>query len=342
MNRSDAERWERAKRVAMDRGEWVDPSAGKVRFKEWAASWLESNPAKRPSAYSRDESIIRCHLNPRFGSTPIARITAGDVRAAVDSWTETMAPRSVTRVYGTLRAILAAAVADDLMGRSPCRGVKLPSAQAVRCHVVDAEELAALAEALGRDKAPMAYLGAVLGLRWGEVAGLRVGALDFLRCTLEVVEQVTRGKGGTVIMGAPKSDAGRRRLAMPAWLTEMLSASLAARGLSAADSTAFVFPNEVGGPLDYSHWRDRVWLPAVRAAGLDGLRFHDLRRAAATALVAAGVDAKTTQTRMGHSDVRLTLAVYAEATDDRDRAAADAVGAAFTPSMCHIRAIAPA
>jgi integrase len=56
--------------------------------------------------------------------------------------------------------------------------------------------------------------------------------------------------------------------------------------------------------------------------GLDGLGFHDLRRLNATVLVAEGVDVKTAQSRLGHSDPRLTLAVYAQATDDADRAAA--------------------
>lgn len=67
----------------------------------------------------------------------------------------------------------------------------------------------------------------------------------------------------------------------------------------------------------------------MSSAGLEGLGFHDLRRANATALVAAGIDLKTAQTRMGHFDVRLTLAVYAQATDAADRFAADALGARF-------------
>lgn len=61
---------------------------------------------------------------------------------------------------------------------------------------------------------------------------------------------------------------------------------------------------EVGGEISISHWE-----PAVKDAGLDGLSFHDLRRTNATAMVAEGVDVKTAQARLGHSDPRLTLAV---------------------------------
>jgi integrase len=105
-----------------------------------------------------------------------------------------------------------------------------------------------------------------------------------------------------------------------------------------------VFPAPEGGPLRYANWRRRVWQPACIATGVgklikdpetkreryEGAGFHDLRRANATGLVLAGVDLKTAQTRLGHSDPRLTLAVYAQATTDADKAAADALGAHFS------------
>jgi len=74
------------------------------------------------------------------------------------------------------------------------------------------------------------------------------------------------------------------------------------------------------------NWRIRFWLPACKQLGLDGLGFHDLRRLNATSLVMAGVDVKTVQARLGHSDPRLALAVYAQATTEADRAAADLLG----------------
>lgn len=74
-----------------------------------------------------------------------------------------------------------------------------------------------------------------------------------------------------------------------------------------------------------------VWAPAVTAAGLQGLTFHDLRRAHAAGLVAAGIDVKTTQTRLGHSSSRLTLDLYAQSVARLDREEAGALGEAFMP-----------
>ena len=123
-------------------------------------------------------------------------------------------------------------------------------------------------------------------------------------------------------LSEPKSTAGRRRIATLPWLFDELSALLAARRLTAADADALVFVNLSGGPLNYSAPR---WASACRAATLEGLRFHDLRSVAASALVAAGVDVKTAQRRLGDANVTMTLQVYARATEEAHRRASDRV-----------------
>jgi len=158
---------------------------------------------------------------------------------------------------------------------------------------------------------------------------LRVGRLDVLRSTLEVAEQFTRGKGGAMVLGPPKSHAGRRTMAVPEGLMALLADHLARKGLTGADADKWVFTAPQGGHLDYAHFRRRVWIPATKAAGVEGLAFHDLRRANATGMVLDGIDLKTAQTRLGHSDPRLTIAVYAQATTAADAAAAERLGTRF-------------
>jgi integrase len=121
----------------------------------------------------------------------------------------------------------------------------------------------------------------------------------------------------------------------------MLAAHLAKRGLTGADGDAFLFTSPEGGPLRYSNWRRRVWVPACASAGLEGFAFHDLLRAAATALVLERVDVKTAQTRLGHSDPRLTLATYAQASSEADRDAAERVAARFAPGVRDGRGMEP-
>jgi integrase len=179
----------------------------------------------------------------------------------------------------------------------------------------------------------MVWVGALLGLRWGEVAALRVGKLDLLGGTLAVTETVTRDEHGRSNIGPPKSAAGSRIMSLPLMLVDILAEHLARLGLTAADAEALVFPAPNGMVWSYSNYRRRIWQPAVSEAGLAGVGFHDLRRTATTQLVLAHVDLKTAGTRLGHSDPRLTLSVYAQATSDADRAAAESVAGRFSAAM---------
>jgi integrase len=319
--RSEAETFMAREQADKSRGDWTDPRSAALKFADWAAEWLRSDPSKRPSSLARDESVLRNHLLPPLGERPLGAITPREVQGLVSAWSKRSAPRTVSRQYDVLRAILAAAVQADLIVRSPCRGIRLPAAAALERPVLTPEGLSAVAEAVGPDWEAMVWLGAILGLRWGECAGLRLGRIDFAARKLAVVEQATRARHGVMVLGPPKSEAGRRTMTVPEQLLTLLAAHVERRGLTTAD--AFLFAEADGDVLDYSNWRSRVWVPACREAGLPGLVFHDLRRANATALVAEGVDLKTAQTRLGHSDPRLTLAIYAQATTEADRSAAD-------------------
>ena len=176
----------------------------------------------------------------------------------------------------------------------------------------------------------MIYLAA-LGLRWGEIAGLRVGGLDFLRQTLTVAVQQTRGEGGRMVEQDPKTSAGRRTITVPDWVMTMLAEHLAVRGVTGSDPGGSVFVSPKGQPLHYNNWRRRVWVPAVACAGFEGLTFHDLKHTAGTTLVEEGVNVKTAQARLGHANPQTTLRIYTQATDRADRQAAERIGERFRP-----------
>jgi integrase len=176
------------------------------------------------------------------------------LQALVDKWSLQQVPRTVRRQYGVVRAVFAYAVASDWLARSPCRGIKLPAVAELDRPQIGAEEVGALALAVDVRYRPMIYMGAVLGLRWGEIAGIRAGSLDLLRSILHVREQL--GRDG--LSGPPKSAAGRRTMTMPRPLVDLLADHLARMGLSAAQREALVLTAPEGGSLDYSHWRRRV------------------------------------------------------------------------------------
>jgi integrase len=325
--KADADAWLARARTQISRAEWVDPSAGRMTVAELAEAWLRSNSRKRASTLSRDEAIMRRHVVPVLGPRRIAAVTPHDVQVLVNGWAEQVAASTVGRQYTATAAMFSFAVDAQLIARSPCRRIRLPQRQLVDRPELSAENLFRLAEALGPDQAMMMWTAAVSGLRFAECAGLTVDRLDLLGGTLTVDRQLSR----TGELLPPKSAAGKRRLACPMWLLEEFAGMLARRHLTAADGDAFVFVSPGGGQLQYTNWRRRSWVPACRAAGMPDLVFHDLRSLSATALIRVGADVKTTQKRLGHSSPQVTLGLYARATAEGDREAADRVGSYLRP-----------
>lgn len=332
VTRKDAERFERNELAARDRGDWIDPRLKARTFADVAAEWLASNPGKRASTVARDRFALERYLLPALGERQIGSIVPRDIQDVVAAMANRLAPSTVHRNYRVAAAVFRYAVDRDYLAKSPCRTVKLPAVRRTEAHVFTPSELAALAGAMPVEYAPMVWLGAVLGLRWGEVAALRVADVDLLAAKLHVRRTLTRDARGATKVGEPKSAAGRRTLALPDALRDVLAAHMAALGVTAADEDALLFPAPRGGLLTASTWRQRVWVPAAVAAGVgtvddsgaySGATFHDLRRTSATELAVAGVDVKTAQTRLGHSAVRLTLELYAQAVPEAEVAASD-------------------
>ena len=316
--KGEAQAWLSTVETDIQRGAWVDPAGGKITIADLAARWLESDPSKRSNTKVRDEMAIRLHIVPAMGTCELGQVTPRQVQGLINTWALQRAPGSVRRDYAVLRAMFGYAVESDWLVRSPCRRIKLPAVELPTRPQLSPDEVADLADAVGIREAPIIWIGALLGLRWGEVAGLRVGDVDLLRGTVRVAEQ--RPAHGPP--GPPKSRAGLRALTLPSGLVDLLAAHYAAKGLSAVKHDSLVFTSHDGSPLNYANWRNRVWLPAVKRAGVNSIGFHDLRRTNATQLVLSGVDVKTVQTRLGHADPRVTLAVYAQAVSHADQDAA--------------------
>ena len=201
----------------------VDPDGGKMLVSELAERWLRSDPGKRANTIGRDRSALKAHILPAIGNRQLRGIRQADMQVLVSEWSKTLAPRTVDRTYGTIRAAFAYAVVSGLISRSPCHDVNLPQLVTQKRPVVSPEDVAAVARAMDVRYSAMVWVGALLGLRWGEIAGLRVGSLDLATDSLSITEQVTRDDHGRAVVGPPKSSAGFWTLSMPRALTPILA-----------------------------------------------------------------------------------------------------------------------
>ena len=185
-------------------------------------------------------------------------------------------------------------------------------------------EIARLAGAIRPGYRALVLVGAYSGLRIGELAGLRRERVDLLRGTVAVAEIMTE-VAGKLQIGPPKTRASRRTVGLPRAVVDALAKHLAP-DLQPSD---FVFTGPQGGPLRVAGFRYRIWRPATTAAGLEGLRIHDLRHTAVALWIAAGAGPKEVAARAGHASVSFTLDRYGHLYPESDAALRDRLDAFF-------------
>lgn len=182
-------------------------------------------------------------------------------------------------------------------------------------------EIGALVSAMDPHYRALIVFASATGLRFGELAALRVKHLDQLRGLVHVKEGMT-DVGGLLSFGPLKTAASRRTISVPKFVIDAIAESMTRRAELGPGDLVFVGKN--GAPLRASNFRQRFWTPAVSASVGPPCRFHDLRHSHAALLVEAGVHAKVIQRRLGHSSIKTTLDTYGHIFEGLDLEASKA------------------
>ncbi len=273
-------------------GQYVDPARSRITVGEWAAQWLDAQVQRKPSTRARYAGLIRGQVLPRWENVPLAKVGHADVaRWVAELGAGGLAPATIRQAHRVLSLVLALAVRDGRLARNPAEGVPLPRVARGEQHFLTRGDVTSLAGAAGEYGLVVEVL-ALTGLRYGELAALRVGRVDLLRRRLTVAESVTE-VAGRAVWGTPKTHQ-RRTVPIPRALVDRLAEQIAGM-----NPEALVFTAPKGGALLLRSFRRRTFDAAVRAAGLDGLTPHDLRHTAASLAVASGANVKAVQRMLG-------------------------------------------
>lgn len=316
-------------RSQLETGTMFDGSAGrKLTVGQWAEQWSVRAKHRRTSTADRDAYYLRAYWLPDLGERALAAVTPFDVTGIVADMQARLADATVRTAVEVLNRMLGAAVEHRLIAANPCAAVKLRKApqrsEGIRFLTVD--ELRRLADAVRPEYRVAIWLGGVMGLRWSEVTGLRVGRCDMLRRRLHVVETTTETINHELIERSEvKATASRRVLPMPPEVVDELAAHLAACGRTGADDLVIVGAN--GGPPLRGWFRQRIFMPAVALAEVDGLTFHGLRHTSAGLLIQAGAHPEVIRRWMGHADIRTTMTLYGRVSDETIEKSAGAMQA---------------
>lgn len=325
--KQDAERFLASITADVLRGAYVDPGAGKVTFGEFAERWLAAQTFGE-SSREATELRLRLHAAEHFGQRELRAIKPSVIQSWLRRLQQDLAPSYVRTVFTNVSAVFNAAVDDGLIATNPCRAssVRLPKREQRKIEPWSVERVEAVIDALPERYRAIGVVAAGCGLRQGEVFGLRVSDIDFLRRQLHVEQQVKIVRS-QLELNRPK---GGKTRTVP--LPDAVAAELAEHlRRHPVEGGGLVFTSREGKPINRNHFNPYTWKPALEAAGVESTRangMHALRHFYASVLIDAGESVRAVADYLGHADPGFTLRVYSHlfpASDDRARRAVDAV-----------------
>ena len=319
----DAQRWLDSVTTAVQTGSYVDPKAGRLTVEEWSSRWLATTVNLKRTTRRNYEGLLKNHVLPAWATVRLSEVTHEGVAAWVASLTASgLSASTVRQTHRVLSLMLDLGVRDGRLARNAAAGVPLPKAAKGEHVYLTHGQVADLAEAAGEYRLAILFL-AYTGVRYGEMAGLRVHRLDLMRRRATIAEAVA-DVNGHAVFDTPKNHT-RRAVPVPRFLAGELAALVAGKR-----PTDFVFSAEKGGVLHLRNFRRKTFDPAVKAAGLDGLTPHALRHTAASLAIASGANVKVVQQMLGHKSATMTLDLYGHLFPDQLDEVADAMDAART------------
>jgi integrase len=336
----DAEAWLTDRRREIDRGLWSPPAsaeqqkaargqrkAAAEQFKPYAERWLKTRTVRgrslKPRTVEHYEKLLEDHIYPTFGAKPVRDITMQQV----DGWyakTLTDHPTMRAHTYSLLRTILETArTRDRLIETNPCliRGAGTAERK-IKPKPATLDELDVIVGEMPDRLKLMVLLASWCALRFGELVELQRGDIDVVEHVIHIRRAAVRVEKGWKV-GDPKSEAGKRDVAIPPHIVPAVTDHLAKHVGNARD--ALLFPTKNGRHLQPSTLARHFTRARIKAKRPD-LRFHDCRHTGAVLAAQTGATLAELMARLGHSTPAAAMR-YQHAAQGRDKAIAAALSA---------------
>lgn len=275
---------------------------------------------------------MRRHVIPTLGAVPIAKLTPEHVRMLLAKLSgAALSATTVAMVRDTLSTAMRRAVKDRLIAFNPLDAVDSVPRSRPHAYTLTAQQARALLHAAEGDPCEAVYVLALrAGLRQSELLGLHWRDVDLEAGTLTVKSALIRVTGEGLRDFDPKTAASAATIplapaaigALRAHRARQLEARL--RAGPVWQESAYVFATEIGTPISASNLLRRSFYPLCARAGIPtrpGLRFHDLRHACGSLLIAEGVRPKLVQAILRHSKLSTTMDLYVQNYDEDLRGA---------------------
>lgn len=302
----------------------------------------------KPNTINGYWNNIKNHIEPVLGNKRLSDIGKKEIVDFVEALkAKSLSPRSIQYARDVLKMALNDAVEDELLKKNPCLKVAIPKQKRYHAVVLDTEQAKVLLSAAIGSEIEFEVLTALsLGLRRGEVLGLKYSDFDFAKGTVHIQRQVTyvktqaekdNSKNKPVFALVDlKTDNADRILYLPKSIidaTQRRRKSIAKRQILAGelwkdnDLMCVSDDGNCHSPQTLYHRFKRM----LKSTGLPNIRFHDLRHSCATLLLDMDVPLKVISNMLGHSTIAITADIYCDVLDKKKQVADIMETMIFTP-----------
>jgi integrase len=325
---------------------YVEPN--KVTVKQLLDTWLNvtiKNNVK-DTTWLIFESLIRIHIIPSIGGIRIMDLQTSHIQKLYNEKLEGgradkiknketgkletkrggLSPKTIKHIHFIMQSALKQAVKEKLVPSNVAEAVRLPKTIKKEMKTLDIEQVKLFLQVASTDPFYKRYYAAYLlelytGLRRGELLGLRWKDVDFTHGKIKVVQQLVKVGSKHVIRELKTDSSQNRIIAIPTEVAEALKGHREMKKSQYKElgydditikkelSDGLIFTNELGKILQPRNFV-RNFKGALKASGIDPIRFHDMRHTFAVLSLQAGTDVKTLQSDMGHESIKTTLDRY--------------------------------
>ena len=279
-------------------------------FEEVVKDWLEQKKYNvRVNTWKMYERLCRLHLSEKFNGVKVNRITTALVEKYItDRQQQGINLETLRKTIVTLNMIMTYTVRHKYIDYNPVRDAERPrdpgDVEEDEIRILTPPEISALIDAVDNHKYRILFMLAIMsGARQGELLGLKWTDVVWFNKQIHIQRTYQRGR-----WYKPKTKTSNREIDLgPVMMSELKRWHLACP----PNELDLVFPNEAGGPIDQSGLLKRHFYPALKKAGIERIRFYDLRHTFASLLIEQGENIKYVQSQLGHSSPMMTLNVYA-------------------------------
>lgn len=301
-----------------------------MKFSEASKDFMEHHSKLycKPSTNDTYQLYLDTHINIYLGNMKvidIKRKTIQDFIAHLKNST-TLSNNSINKQYTLVNSILQKLVIDEILLQNPAIGVKKLAVEKKKMNVlavVELQKLLDVCQQYNKDFYPMLLTATSTGMRRGELLALKWSNIDLVNKKIRIEENLYKGKFVT-----PKTKTSKRNIV----ITPELAKTLKEWKLKSKNNKYdLVFPNSIGEPMEARNMVRREFDPLLKLAGLDKIRWHDLRHTYASILIAENIPVKFIQTQLGHNSIKTTMDTYGHLLDETCDKAIDRLNEVMRP-----------